>query len=670
MKRVVINKKNELKLFAIESILLLLLSIFLITDIGVFYSLLFLCGSNALNFSLYLLLKKKGLNPVFYLKDIIKGLIISLSISFVAVQLLMGNSSFMKDYLRISGLFILIFLVLVFPMLIFIIYNRNAKGEKDIRLYFSFSIGIFFLIFFLTIDLPIELRLNNYEEFSFSFFDLFWAMRSYVFAGIMMIIISSVIPYTVLDVFDTLLTWINLGFYVQCMFFNQYIGKLTGSKYVWKNHMVHTFINAFFWIGLLFVVFFISIKFKSKKNNIRIFVKASLLFIVASSLIFTLIKAPKEAYSRRQLYLSGNEQFTVGSDQNVILLIADAVDNSYIKEIMNNSPEVFDSYNDFTLYTDTCSVYDLTSVSIPQMLYGYTQTDESDKMEPFLNRFEENGFRMLFYGTYAKREGAEKYLSNYISSEDIESISHIEYNLINSYMLLISLYRVMPCFFKSFIPTDIIDFERCITFDKNKTNYICDNSEFENMLSLSLNPESNRCFIYQHLNGAHVPCDDFVDETKHCLRIFDEYIRQLKMLGVYDNSVIIIASDHGIHDDQAGIPYGVAATPMFMVKPMKEHHDKIQISDKPIYYRDFQASIIKYAGLFDETIDYNIFGKSIDDYPENELRTRIWFDVAFEKVENRKYKYTGNTDELERVVNNNEYTVVESLEFDYAELDK
>ncbi|MBR3637728.1 MAG: hypothetical protein IKN45_07375 [Lachnospiraceae bacterium] len=453
------------------------------------------------------------------------------------------------------------------------------------------------------------------------------------------------------------------------MFFNRYIGKITGAKYVWKNHPVFSFVNVIFWLILLAVVIFISLKYKKNKERILIFIQSSLLILGMVSFIFTLVKAPKEAFSRRQLYLDGSEQFTVGAETNVILLIADAVDNSFVKEVMNDNPEVFDVYNDFTLYTDTCSVYDLTNTSIPQMLYGYTQIEESNKSVEFLSRFDESGFRMLFYGVNAIMPGSECYISNYASSGNLEDVSSISYDLINRYFILLSVYEIVPCYFKSMIPVNIIDFDQCIVFKKNKQDVIHDNSVFEKNLRLTFNENSPKCFIYQHLDGAHLPCDDYVGETKHCLNIFGEYIKQLKELDIYDNSVIIIASDHGVHDDVNGLPYGVAATPMFMVKGKGEHYDHIVISEKPIYYRYFMATIVRYAGLTDSTGDYEIFGKSIEDYSEREVMTRVWFDGSFSSNRYRKYKYTGDTKELERVVNEGVYEEVDTLQYDYSDLD-
>lgn len=668
----IIISKNPLVLILIESLFLFALTIFLfVANRKWIFICFFLVFVTAL-IVIYKLNKKKNFTLDLCLVDFINSIIFSTAFSFFLGKYILEDIDLTCGNVLKYGILLLLFLTLLIPMIIYNSFHRIKRKKAGLSslLYLSFTFSIVYLFFYFFFDLPFELFLNNYSEFSFSFFDVLYSLYPFVIIAIIIIAFSLVIPYFSLSVFDIILTWMSMAFYFQCMFFNRYIGKIHGAKYIWKNHIGYTFLNIIFWMLVLVAVIFVSLKFKKNKDKIWIFVKMSLFIMGMASFLFSIIKAPKEVFARRQMYLEGSEQFTVGSEGNVIILIADAVDNSFVKELLENDPKVFGGFNDFTLYTNTCSVYDGTATSVPQMLYGDTQVEGSNKSEELLKRFKENNFRILFYNIHAISANSGSYVSSYVPSEETEDVSNISYDLIKRYLLLISTYMVSPCIVKSLIPIDIIDFEKCIVYQKNKSNLIIhNNNEFEENLCLRLNGNATKCFIYQHLDGAHLPCDDYVDETKHCLMIFQEYIRQLKQLGIYDNSVIIIASDHGIHDGVNGLPYGIAATPMFIVKKCDEHHNSIQVSDKPIYYREFMPTILQYAGLFDLSSDYQIFGKSIDDYETDEIRTRVWFDGSFETNTFRKYKYTGDTKEFERVVNSGEFIEVDSLEYDYSDLD-
>ena len=81
---------------------------------------------------------------------------------------------------------------------------------------------------------------------------------------------------------------------------------------------------------------------------------------------------------------------------------------------------------------------------------------------------------------------------------------------------------------------------------------------------LSLDKNSNY-FIVQHLQGTHLfTTDEFgynkedatLEETaKGCMVVMEEYINQLKQLGVYDDATIIITADHGRASDSQVIFY-------------------------------------------------------------------------------------------------------------------
>ena len=114
-----------------------------------------------------------------------------------------------------------------------------------------------------------------------------------------------------------------------------------------------------------------------------------------------------------------------------------------------------------------------------------------------------------------------------------------------------------------------------------------------------------------------------------------------------------------------GIPFATASTPMLLIKKPMEKHNEFILSGKPVYYRDFQATILKYAGLYEDQFPAEEFGKTIDDFDEHEERMRVWFDTGFNNQKIRKYEYTGDTDELDRIVREGIYEEVDSLEYEY-----
>ena len=450
------------------------------------------------------------------------------------------------------------------------------------------------------------------------------------------------------------------------MFFNRHVGQIFGATFDWKEHFMFSILSLTAWVVIATAIIVVKRIF-GKKGDLYILAASGFVFaLLLVSFTASLIKAPKDAFLYETYYVRGTEQFTVGKNKNTILFVIDAVDNNYIKEILANDPEVFDEYNDFTLYTDTCSVYDLTSHSVPQMILGYTyQEEKNPRGVPFLKRFRDNGYRILFFNVYAGME--TEYVDNYELVSDRDDLIEVDYKKIRNDMTRLAIFQGLPCVLKNVTAVENLSFTNYVQFGKDDYEMVGNNDLFEENLHLTYNEHSDNCFYYIHLEGAHFPCDDLVKETEYCLDIFKEYMRQLKELGVYDDAAIIVCADHGRHDDDGVIPYPTAATPMFMVKKAGEKHDTMQVTSAPMYYMDMQSTMLVASGLFDPATDYDLFGKSVYDYHEGDVRTRTWFDTDFHEEGIVKVTYTGDTSELERVIRDGEYEHVDSWTFDYHE---
>ena len=126
------------------------------------------------------------------------------------------------------------------------------------------------------------------------------------------------------------------------------------------------------------------------------------------------------------------------------------------------------------------------------------------------------------------------------------------------------------------------------------------------------------------------------------------YIEQLKKLGAYDNSTIIITSDHGTIDRPQMI---------FFIKEKNETHKMMQETSAPITLNELVPTIVESLGK-----DYSEFGSSIHDFNDGELRERTVYIRDFDESKPpvpcydglrdgkvnayRVYTYTGGEDEF------------------------
>lgn len=348
----------------------------------------------------------------------------------------------------------------------------------------------------------------------------------------------------------------------------------------------------------------------------------------------------EEEIASGQLYLSGKEQFVVSKNKNIITIILDAVDNRYISELLQTDPEAFNGLEDFTVYTDTCSVFDSTFQSVTQIYagfdalpsYGAAQWSSdawgSEKVKEFYSRFHKAGYKMNFYTE------ADLILKDQMGLFDNIALSRETMETRDFYHM---------------------------------------NKGFQDRLSTMKTADNDyNYFIVEHILGAHSPIDvyPYTEQIKFLFDIVREYLDNLKSFGVYDDATIIIMADHGVHD--RGI-YGLNATPMFMIKEANASHEEIKVSAAPIYFTDLMSTYLINAGLYNEETDRDLFGSSIYDFDEDSERERVINyrsysdDYPPSAVSSAvpsygynillTYKYTGDTEELLNVINQRNPTV-------------
>ena len=174
---------------------------------------------------------------------------------------------------------------------------------------------------------------------------------------------------------------------------------------------------------------------------------------------------------------------------------------------------------------------------------------------------------------------------------------------------------------------------------------------------ISTSDNYDKAFRLYHLWGAH-PGGDFdrnlnegkkVDAYESALgdfKIIREYIAEMKKLGIYDDSTIIITTDHGLSmstSDEKPLELGRAVRGLMMVKPAgTEGKVGMSTSNAQVCHQDLFATVIHSFG--GNTEDY---GRTIFEIGEDEQRTRLYYhsmmlsDIDGEIVL-REYAITGD----------------------------
>lgn len=591
---------------------------------------------------------------LFYILDLLVAMLLSYKCTRFICVFGLNSDLWQRNLLWLSNFFLLFYAAGAADR---IVKSVLCRGKKDL-LWTAASVSFSFLTMFF-IFLPSEVMLNNLNDYMLAY-------QNYMIPGVVLVIIGLVLSCLIICGLDkklgtilvNIIFSVLISMYVQNYFMNRNIGILNGQLYDWKKHMAASIWNLIIWIAFLLFPFLLHQFRKNIWNKVIIFVSILLLIMQGASLTVSLIRAPKEAFSMRNFYFDNSEQYYVGREENVILFVLDAVDNRYVMELLEKESDVFEKYRDFTLYTNTCSVFDETFNSMPQMLSGSDFNSTPADFTEFYNRLYQNDYPVYAYNYQCGTNfnDVKNYFANCIYTDAEKQNYEVHYEGVLYNTVMMTLYQTLPNILKPSININKIDFSNLVTYESQGAPAMYENDDFHNNMILQTADDGKR-FIIQHIDGAHAPKDDYVKTTEEVLDIVYDYIEQLMQLGLYDDSVIIITADHGLHDDEEEL-FQTAATPIFLIKEKNNHFDEMKITNAPEYHTDLLKTILVDIGLYYEE-DGDRFGCSIYDFKENELRERRWYNREFNTYYGYyyEYTYTGDTEELIRKVENGEYEI-------------
>lgn len=480
---------------------------------------------------------------------------------------------------------------------------------------------LFFIVTY-AVFTPSSLFLGNIREFSLYYINivpviLFMALLLFV---IIYFIALWLIREKALPFYLALIFSISISAYIQSNFLNTKLPILDGTLVQWENYRVENLISTIVWIICIVIVFAFTYFGKIKFEK---FMKYVSYFLSAVQLVTLLVLIVNNPLGDKASWgFSKEGQFTVGSKENVIIFIIDTLQEDVFEEyLMSDAYEMEGSLNDFTLFENAVSGGAPTAIALPLFLTG-REYDPSQQFReyskeawdetPLYNDLHESGYDVRIYSTINDIVNLpEGIFDNYapVGKSWIE-----DYKGFGSSLYQVTNYLLMPQFLKEkfWLSTETI------LYNVKSTGYELNDIYFHNdfvAADETLQTDYEKAFRLYHLNGLHTPynmTEDFdrvwdfgvaeLNVLQGDMRIVYSYINEMKRLGVYDASMIIIAGDHGKHD------YGNPETnPAVLIKlPMETH--ELERNSAPIHFRNILPTI---AGTFLD--DYSAYGPSVYD---------------------------------------------------------
>ena len=312
--------------------------------------------------------------------------------------------------------------------------------------------------------------------------------------------------------------------------------------------------------------------------------------------------------------------------------------------------------DDFTFYNNAMSGYAYTEHSLPLILSG----EWFENKEPFID-YRNRIFKSSPFFNYLREQGYT--LSNYDDEYKFEkgvmdgAFNNITYtksslwdrSLFNTRIIKMVGMKYAPYVLKPYCWFNVSMLKNQEMSSKDEELFSWRNDDFyKDVQEDDITYVDGKRFKLIHLMGAHVPFyfdkdvnviddADYYTSIESSMTVTMAYLNKLREAGVYDNSVIIILSDHGYNIEGEAVKVAQKNEnetgrqhPILFVKGLNESHD-LQVSGAPISYEDLVEAYYK---LMDGAASDDCFA-----YKEGDQRERRYL----------LYKYLGEDHMVEYV---------------------
>ncbi len=533
------------------------------------------------------------------------------------------------------------------------------KGKMLAELKPAFFLSLTFC-FMLLIYAPLELYVNNMEEFWYDAFLLFPFIIKDFFFFFAISLAGFAVAYLVAKIVYEIALYGYFVCMIACYIQGNYMIKglppLDGTDINWTWYRPEMIKSTIMWaaVAVICLIGFFILKYDKVKKAI-FYISIFMVLMLASTI--TVLSINGDIFTKKQ-YEKFNklDQFEMSTDTNFVIVMLDAIDEECFWQVWEQHPEYAEEMRDFTFYNNAMSGYAYTDHSLPLIISGEWYENKepfSDyqirifKDSPFFNRLKEQGYTLSYYEDEYKFEvgvmdGAFNNLAYTQSS--LWDAPLFNKRIIKMVGMKYAPYLLKP---KCWFNVDMLNNQEMTPKDeelfswKNKAFY-------DDVKEDDITYVDGKRFKLIHLMGAHVPFyyDKDVNEIDNAnyytciessMTVTMAYLDKLREAGVYDNSVIIVLSDHGynIEGDAVDTPQRNENEtgrqhPILFIKGLNENHD-FQVSGAPISYADLVSA---YYQLMDGVASDNCF-----EYKEGDQRERRYL----------LYKYLGEDHMVEYV---------------------
>ena len=477
---------------------------------------------------------------------------------------------------------------------------------------------------------------------------------------------------------------VALSCYTQALFMNVGLPQADGGVVHWDDYTTITVLSAAAWIALIALSVVAVIRYP-RKAQMGFCLVALALVVVQGAGVASLFVGESGAsnVAGRTMMVSEKGLLDVSAKTNVVEFVLDNYDTALLEQAVSEEPEVFDGFEGFTWFKDSAGSMIPTRYGNVFLLTGVLPREDEPfsaflanryARSPYLGDIRKAGYDVGVYSDtlgeqYLSADEAIQHLYRYTSNIAPLDRDAMDVPATAASLLRCALYRDLPWLVKplAWFYTDEVNRSMFGSgrAASDKTPYLIDDGSLLSRLrteGLSTN-DQDASYRYIHVIGAHDPFSldrngeevgvgnsNPLDQAIGSMKIVETYINELKQLGVYDQTTVIVTTDHGSWWCQEG-EIGQPKSPIVLFKPAASvagGRDKpLAVSGSPVSAGDILATVEEVIGAPNSAS----FGESLVDkvedgsYYRKGEQTRYFYMTTSDGVHDQKIqKYAINGD--------------------------
>jgi len=374
-----------------------------------------------------------------------------------------------------------------------------------------------------------------------------------------------------------------------------------------------------------------------------------------------------------------SKEFRFSSKRNVVVLLLDGMMTTEFARTVADDPALASAFDGFTYFRNAVADFSLTQGSLPAILTAERYDDSQPYMDfvkaAYSSRsslpklLKEDGYTVDVFGLYRSIWGDPAVMSNVVPNpQGVKAVSRKV-----AFLADLGLFRSVPHTLKPLVYRNQSWLLSALVrhLGVGKAGMIVElggnqeSAEFGEALARTgadFPLQSAPVFKFIHLQGPHPPLT--IDENGHradlrfnagnyrravhgSLVIASSLLDLLHKRGLYDTSLVLIVSDHGIdlpvvlprELEAAAGPRGPAqqsrALPLVLVKPPGAQ-GPLQLSDAPVELSDIPRTVLVHVGIDAAGMP----GADMFGLPADSPRERTYFSVADQNWSTSRYLST------------------------------